>query len=330
MPNKLISSAVLAVATLGVWSQTDTPQQRRTPIVEAVRRTRDGIVTVKVRKQGVRKESVGAGVIIDERGYILTTRHVIKNGVGVRVLLRDQTSCPAVVDFDDPSHDLAVLKISTSRKLKALRLGPASDLMVGEEVIAIGHPFGYTNTVSRGIISALGREVEMPGGVTLTGLIQITASINPGNSGGPLLNINGELIGINVALRQDAQGIAFALNADQVQQVLSKRLSASRLSGVCHGLTCRPRVDARGSPRQRVVVTSVAGSSPARSAGLKRDDEIVSVGGQMVANSFDLERSLWDRKPGERVRLKVLRQGREIRVPLTLAGEEQSSDRPAQ
>jgi serine protease Do len=167
----------------------------------------------------------------------------------------------------------------------------------------------------------------MPGGVTLTGLIQITAGINPGNSGGPLLNINGEVIGINVALRQDAQGIAFALNADQVQQVLSKRLSARRLSGVHHGLTCRARVDAKGSPRQRVVVTEVAGSSPARTAGLKRDDEIVSVGGLLVVNSFDLERSFWDRKPGERVHLKVFRQGREIRVPLTLAGDGQSLDR---
>src|SRR5438477_70408 len=115
---------------------------------------------------------------------------------------------------------LSGLRIKTAKKLKALPLGPATDIMVGEEVIAIGHPFGYLNTVSKGIVSALEREVEMPSGVILKGLLQTTASINPGNSGGPLLNADGEVIGINVALRSDAQNIAFALSADTVQQVL--------------------------------------------------------------------------------------------------------------
>ena len=115
--------------------------------------------------------------------------------------------------------------------------------MVGETVIAIGHPFGYTNTVSTGIISALGREITMPEGEVLGNLIQTNASINPGNSGGPLLNINGELIGINVALREGAQGIAFALNADTVQQVLSKHLERQQ------GVAGRPRHPLQGSPQ---------------------------------------------------------------------------------
>ena len=113
-----------------------------------------------------------------------------------------------------------------------MTFAPASDLMVGEEVIAIGHPYGYTNTVSTGIVSALNREVSMQSGGVLTDLIQTTASINPGNSGGPLMNINGELIGINSAMRSDAQGIAFALNADMVQQVLSQHLSAGKMAHV--------------------------------------------------------------------------------------------------
>jgi serine protease Do len=308
----------------GKEGKADQPKQilfpRETPTVLAVRKTRDGIVTVKVHKEGARKETVGTGVIIDERGYIVTNRHVIKNGVRVRVLLRDQTSCPAEVDFDDPSHDLAVLKITTTRKLQALRLGPASDLMVGEEIIAIGHPFGYSNTVSKGIISALGREVEMPGGVTLTGLIQITAGINPGNSGGPLLNINGEVIGINVALRQDAQGIAFALNADQVQQVLSKHLSASRRTGLSHGLDCAEALRPDALPRSKVVVREVVEGTPAAAAGLKNGDEILRLGGYVVANRFDVERALWDAREGK-VPVVLVRHGRRLTVEMSFGGD---------
>src|SRR5205814_1119156 len=126
------------------------------------------------------------------------------------------------------------------------------DLMVGETVIAIGHPYGYQNTVTTGIVSALGREITMPNGETLTNLIQTSASINPGNSGGPLLNINGQLIGINVALRDGAQGIAFALNAETVKEVLRQRLSASRLSGVTTGLRCTEFVQLEGLDRQHV------------------------------------------------------------------------------
>src|SRR5205085_2088984 len=122
--------------------------------------------------------------------------------------------------------DLAVLRIRSNKKLAALPLAPVDDLMVGETVIAVGHPFGYTNTVSVGIVSALGREITMPTGDVLNGLIQTNASINPGNSGGPLLNVNGEFIGVNVALREGAQGIAFAINTGTVKSFLRQHLSA--------------------------------------------------------------------------------------------------------
>ncbi len=132
------------------------------------------------------------------------------------VRLNSGIEIEAAVIWRTAAYDLAVVRVATPQKLQALELAPVSDLMVGETVIAVGHPFGYTNTISTGIISALGREITMPSGDTLTGLIQTNASINPGNSGGPLLNINGELIGINVALRNGAQGIAFAINAGMV------------------------------------------------------------------------------------------------------------------
>jgi serine protease Do len=293
---------------------------RETPTVLAVRKTREGIVTLKITKPGASKETVGTGIIIDERGYIVTNRHVVKNATpnGIRVVLFDRSSHKASVAFTDASHDLAVIRIETAKKLKALRLGPANDLMVGEEVIAIGHPFGYTNSVSRGIISAVDREIEMPGGITLTGLIQTTASINPGNSGGPLLNINGEVIGLNVALRQDAQGIAFALNADTVQQVLSRKLSASLRTGFYHGLDCREAERVNPQGRARVMVHDVAEGTPASAAGLRSGDELLRLGGYEVVNRFDVERALWDAREGGKVVVTVVRHGRQMTIDMPL------------
>src|SRR5262249_30089143 len=181
-------------------------------------------------------------------------------------------------------------------------------------VVAVGHPYGYTDTVTPGIVSALGREIQMPSGVTLKELIQTNASLNPGNSGGPLLNVNGELIGINVALREGAQGIAFALNADVVQKVLAEHLSAARVAKMRHGLVCRARVGTEaGKNRQQVVVERAADG-----AGLKSGDVLRAVGGRAVANRFDVERALWDCKPGDTVDAVVLRDGEETQASLKL------------
>lgn len=292
---------------------------RETPFVVAVRKTRDSIVTLKVSKPGASRDTTGTGVIVDERGYVITNSHVIRGAEKIRVILTDGTSCTAEVDFVEADYDLAALKIKTDKKLKALRLAPASDVMVGEYVIAVGHPFGYTNTVSTGIVSATGREIEMPSGVTLKNLIQITAAINPGNSGGPLLNVNGELIGINVALRQDAQGIAFALNADMVQEVLSKKLSASKVGGVKHGLDCKIDVQGAAGPRRAVVVVKeVADGTPAAAAGIREGDKIIRLGDYSVGNRFDVERALWGRKAEDKVKLTVLRAGIEMNVDMPL------------
>ncbi len=307
------SAAVLAVALVvssGAGTEKHTPHSRRNPVTEAVQKTKASIVTVKVPRQNA-KDLVGTGVIVDEHGYILTNRHVVGGKTAVSVRLDDGTDLEGTVVLGDSSTDLAIVRIQTDKPLTALGLAPISDLMVGETVIAVGHPFGYTNTVSTGIISALGREITMPAGDVLQGLIQTDASINPGNSGGPLLNINGELIGINVALREGAQGIAFAINADTVKQVLRKHLSAVRVAGVVHGLECEDRVVAETGERQRVVVADTAGN-------LKRGDEIRFVGSLQVRNSFDLERALWDKKPGQTVELRVMRGGQQLNVVLTL------------
>jgi serine protease Do len=187
--------------------------------------------------------------------------------------------------------------------------------MVGETVIAIGNPFGFANTVSTGIISALEREITMPAGDTLTNLIQTNASINPGNSGGPLVNINGELIGINVALREGAQGIAFAINVDSVKKVLRKHLSAAKISKIAHGLSGSEKVAEEGKARQSVVLTKARG-------GLQKGDVLVKVGNLAVSNLFDMERGFWGYKAGDKVTAVVLRGGKEAEVSVTVASSE--------
>jgi serine protease Do len=293
---------------------------RRTAIVEAVDRTRDGSATLKVTKPGAygKRTIVGTGVVVDERGYLITNHHVIDRASRVTVTLSDKSTCQARVLKELPKFDLAILRISPRNKVKALAFGPGSDLLVGETIIAVGNPYGYANSVSTGIISALGREIEMPSGETLTNLIQIDASLNPGSSGGPLLNINGEVIGINVATRDGAQGIGFAQNADTVKQALSKHLSALKVSKVDHGLECDEEVAPRGEQRQKVVVRRATG--PAARAGLKKGDVIVKVGNVAISNRFDLERALWGYKAGEKVEVALLRGGKPTQVSLPLTG----------
>jgi serine protease Do len=290
------------------------PFPRRSPVVEAVQKTKASIVCIRVPRPGGGKDMIGSGVIVDERGIVVTNRHVVGGGKSVTVCLSDGSSAPGEVLVADAGRDLAIVRVHASATLVALPLAPVSDLMVGETVIAIGHPFGYTNTVSTGIISALNRDITMPTQDTITGLIQITAAINPGNSGGPLLNINGELIGINVALREGAQNIAFAINAGDVKAFLGKHLSALKVSGIYHGLQCEEKVVAETGDRQRVLV-----AGPVKGAALQSGDEIREVGGLHVANAFDIERALWGKKAGEQVALKVVRQGEEVTVTLTLA-----------
>jgi serine protease Do len=293
---------------------------RRSPIVQAVQKTRSGIVTVKVEKGGDwgRREVVGTGVVVDGRGFIVTNRHVIAGAERITVHTADGDDFPAKLFTEDTLHDLAVLSLTGARRLPELPFAPSDDVMVGETVIAIGHPYGYTNTVSTGIVSAVGREVTMPSGETLTNLIQTDASINPGNSGGPLFNINGELIGINVALREGARGIAFALPADTVQRALAKHLSASRIARVAHGLVCSERLSEAGPARQQVIVEQVLENSAADKAGLQRGDIIVRLADRPLANRFDVERSLWNLHAGESVEARVIRDGQAMRAAITL------------
>src|SRR5262249_22200829 len=179
---------------------------RTNAITEAVKKTKAAIVQVRVSRPNGAKDTIGSGVIVSEDGAIITNQHVVGAAEKAVIRFADGSETTAQALVGEARYDLAILKIKNAKNLPILKPAPVSDLMVGETAIAIGNPHGYTHSVSRGIISALDREITMPAGDAIGGLIQTDASINPGNSGGPLLNINGDRIGVNLALRQDAHG----------------------------------------------------------------------------------------------------------------------------
>src|SRR5208337_2106089 len=165
--------------------------------------------------------SLGSGFIIHADGYVVTNNHVIDRAREITVELADGRKLPASLISADADADLAILKINTDKPLPVLELGDSSDLMIGEPTIAVGNPFGYSHTVSTGIVSALHRDLkDREGKVSLSELIQTDAAINPGNSGGPLLNAYGQVIGINTAIRGDAQGIGFAIAVSSLRDLL--------------------------------------------------------------------------------------------------------------
>jgi serine protease Do len=312
---------------------------RQTPTVLAIQRVRDAVVNIHSERiaQGPLPEELfalspsqnringmGTGILIDPRGYIVTNQHVVEDVNRISVRLSNRSEYRADVLAKDTETDLALLKIQTPHPLPVMPLGTARDLMVGESVIAIGNAYGYDHTVTTGVVSALGRDVTLNKEVSYKSLIQTDASINPGNSGGPLINIHGELVGVNVAIRAGAQGIGFAIPVDTMMRVTSGmfRLQAlSRTRSPFLGLAVRdevyvPRQDDR--PLREAIVERVENGGPASKAGLRIGDALVQAGDQPVSCSLDLERALMDRQGGERLTLLVRRGGAEQRLEIAL------------
>ena len=223
-PGRLGFAAVAAACLLGTAAFSMASDARRTADVRAVENARNSIVNIHGQKtigasedgaghvEGPRRvNGMGTGVVIDERGYIITNYHVVEGVRKIEVTLADEQTFTATLVSHDPDTDLAIIKINVGKKLPVITIGTSSDLMTGEPVIAVGNAYGYENTVTRGSVSALHRSVQVSEAQSYEDLIQTDASINPGNSGGPLLNIDGEMIGINVAVRAGAQGIGFAI-----------------------------------------------------------------------------------------------------------------------
>jgi serine protease Do len=291
-------------------------EQRLTPVVLAVREARPAVVSIRGQKTSTSAEDaaaasdaprqvngMGTGTVIDERGYILTNHHVVSDVRRIEVTLDDGRMYTAELVAYEAAADLAVIKIPAPKPLSVIRLGTSADLMEGESVIALGNAFGYEQTVTRGIISALGRDVQVSDVQAYDDLIQTDASINPGNSGGPLLNIDGEMIGVNVAVRAGAQGIGFAIPIDNAMAVAARLLNVQRLKGTWHGLVTRPG----DAPEDPLRVSKVESASPADLLGIQPGDEILRVGTMRVARPLDLERAFLDQRAGEAVPVEVRR-----------------------
>jgi len=301
---------------------------RRTPVVESVERVKLCVVNISSEKnaastsrwpfkpeeaQRPRVSGMGSGVIVDARGFILTNHHVVDKVQGIEVHLFDGTSLPARVIQADREMDLAVLKVESPRPLAAVAIGSSADLMLGETVITIGNAFGYENTISKGIVSALKRNVTLSDDQVYRNLIQTDACINPGNSGGPLINMDGELIGINVATRSGAQGIGFALPIDDVKRVATELMSTRKLALKWHGLVAG---ESWQGDERRVVLGEVQASSPAEAAGFRPGDQLLRVGDLPITSPLDIERALLDAQPGQPTRVLVRRDGRDQELPI--------------
>jgi serine protease Do len=313
---------------------------RETPIVKAVQRARGAVVNIRGEKTVAvaatsaaapdvsrRVNGMGTGVVIDPRGYILTNYHVVDGVKEILVTLVDGRRHVAKLVARDTETDLAIIKIDAQQPLPVVPLGTSSDLMPGETVIAVGNAYGYEHTVTRGIVSALHRSVQVSDAQFYDDLIQTDASINPGNSGGPLLNIDGEMIGVNVAVRAGAQGIGFAIPVDKATAVAVGLLAACNAERTWIGMESSTKTSPQG-----MVVGDVTPDSPAAEAGLRPGDVLVAVGEDNIHRPLDFQRAMLERQPGQRVKLSVQRGGERLVLELTLgeAGRrEKTAEQPA-
>jgi len=314
-------------ALLSASPRSKASELRRTAIVRAVAGARNSIVNIHGQKtlnasfdefgnpeSSRQVNGMGTGVVIDTRGYILTNHHVVQGVRRIHVTLASGKTYFARLISYDPKTDLAVIKIDAGRRLPVIKVGTSSDLMTGEEVIAVGNAYGYEHTVTRGIISALHRTVQVSDTQQYEDLIQTDASINPGNSGGPLLNIDGEMIGVNVAVRAGAQGIGFAIPVNRALEVAGRLLSIRRVDQHWHGLKTKP-----ADPAERgLAVSKVEDGSPASKGGLQPGDVITQIGEHHVNHLLDLERALLGRSSEEELEVTVIRDNRPTKLSMLL------------
>jgi Do/DeqQ family serine protease len=264
---------------------------------------------------------VGSGVIIDAQGHILTNLHVIRGADEIMVRLYPKREVQGKIVGTDPKTDLAVIKIPPEG-IVAAPLGDSDKLNVGEWAIAIGSPFGLEQTVTVGVVSATGRSEV--GIVPYENFVQTDASINPGNSGGPLLNFRGEVIGINTAIVSTGQGIGFAIPINVAQRVAAALVSKGKVVRGWLGVSLQPLTkelaQGLGAPAEKgAVVARVLPGGPAEKAGLQPNDVIVKVGDVAVDDLQHLQRLILDAPVGQSVPLRVLRNGKEVTVPVTIA-----------
>ena len=268
-------------------------------------------------------EGVGSGVIIDERGYVLTNNHVIDDAERLKVTQQDGTVLRGKVAGSDEMTDLAVVKVESDKPLPAASLGNSDELKLGQIVIAIGNPFGLAGgpAVTAGIVSSLRRSIQTRNGVL--DLIQTDAAINPGNSGGPLVDSKGEVVAINTANMPYAQGIGFAVPVNTAKEILSELVEKGRVSRPWIGIASvklSPKVaQYYGLPKtEGALVANVEPYSPADDAGLRKGDIIEEIDGAKVDDPSQIVSIVRKKHPKEHLSVVVNRYGRQMQVPVQI------------
>jgi serine protease Do len=271
------------------------------------------------RPQNRKESSLGSGFIISDDGYIVTNNHVIKDADQVKVILHDKTEYDADIIGTDPMTDLALIKIK-AKDLMPLKFGSSSDTEVGSWVVAIGSPFGLEQTVTAGIVSAKGRII---GSGPYDDFIQTDASINPGNSGGPLLNLDGEVIGINTAIVRSGQGIGFAIPSDLATGIIDQLTEQKTVSRGWMGVAIQNVTEQLAKyygikETKGVYVARVYEGNPAEKAGIQVGDVIVLINDKKIESSRDLTLTIASSSVGETVKVTLLRDGKEKTVKVKL------------
>jgi Do/DeqQ family serine protease len=274
------------------------------------------------------ERGTGSGFIINKEGDIITNAHVVDGADRVTVVLKDGRKLEGKVLGRDPLTDIAVVKVSETN-LPVVSLGSSQNLQPGEWAIAIGNPLGLDNTVTAGIISALGRSSGQIGVDKRVSFIQTDAAINPGNSGGPLLNQKGEVIGVNTAIIQGAQGLGFAIPIETAQRIAKQLIAKGSVSRAYLGiqmLTLDPSVkkelnespnsDVKVTEESGVLVTRVVPSSPAASAGIRTGDVIVKINGENVASADTIQQFVEGKAVGDKLQLELKRNGQNVNVSI--------------
>jgi len=262
------------------------------------------------------RASLGSGLIIEaQKGFIVTNHHVVARATEMKVITSDQKEYKARLVGSDPRSDLAVIQIEAHGQLPAAKLGNSDDLMIGETVIAIGNPFGLTHTVTTGVVSAIDRSVRAEDRI-YRHFVQTDASINPGNSGGPLLNIEGDVIGINTAIYYKAQGIGFAIPINKMKRITKELILAGEVRPLWIGAEVQDLTKELGrhfgvSGSAGVLVKEVINESPAGKTGIQRGDVIASVQDIPVTTASEYYDALAEFTVEDDLRLKVLRKGKE-------------------
>ena len=299
---------------------------RRTPQQIALEETKKAVVNIagdRVEKLdlnnpneiGKAYNGMGTGVIIDSRGFIVTNYHVIDGIRNIKVTTDDGEEYVGIPIARDPVTDLAIIKIKSSKLFSTIKLGSSSDLLWGEVAYAVGNPYGYGYTVTNGLVSGLARDVPVNDKLTYSLAIQTNAAINPGNSGGPLVNADGEMIGINAAIRQGAECIAFAIPVDQVVEVVARLIQQETARLMYHGIQVKPSDDF-----EHVIVELIEQDSPAAKAGLQPNDQLISGNKIEFQRPLDFSRSLLELKSNETLTLAFLRDGEQYEADIVLAG----------